>query len=165
MTQQEPKTVFSAEVHYPDGEVDRTMVSRNRWDMDIAEVGDLIRQLLLGMGFSESNVDELLECDCEVWGPSPLADLEDEELPEDEDDTIGTTSDMGLDEELADWVPRVFPSPCFDCAVCCEDTACLHDDATEEVKICGVCGLSSGAVPAPRDGVEVEKCPRCGFWW
>ena len=57
-------TKLTAEVKFDDGMIFTYTVSRNQWDANVDEVGDMCRDLMMAMGFAETNVDEIFCDDC-----------------------------------------------------------------------------------------------------
>lgn len=71
-------TKFTAEVKFDDGEIQTYTVSENHWDLDITQVGEKLRSLVLAMGYSEQGVDELFCDDCESCVEGPIESDDDE---------------------------------------------------------------------------------------
>lgn len=69
MTQPKTYTRLIAEVAMPDGEVLRSSVETNRWDLNAEEAVEMFRSLMLSMGYAEASVAEVLDPE-ELTGPA-----------------------------------------------------------------------------------------------
>jgi len=58
---------FSAETVFPDGERVRVEVATNHWDANGDAVGELLRDLLAGMGFAEKTIADIFGDDCDCY--------------------------------------------------------------------------------------------------
>jgi hypothetical protein len=123
-------TKFIAEVKDFEGEIRRVELVESAWDLDGEQVGQLLRQLMAAMGFTEQTIASVFGDDCECYsevasdpfdGPPrtlrEVFDYEDSKLDDPEFD--GPKFD-GLKFETV-----IVDDPCCCCDECCSDTACL----------------------------------------
>jgi hypothetical protein len=115
-------TKITAEVKYYDGKVDKFELTKNAWDMDGEQMGELFRNLMAAMGYAESTINSVFGADQDLYEEAAC-------LPHD-------VGEMLYDPEpiepcVGDTLANVFAAlddPCFGCSEACEDTACVHEN-------------------------------------
>ena len=124
MNQPKTYTRLTAEVRYYDGDELKQTVETNAWACDIYQMGEMIKQLLLAMGFHPNTVDLLFE-NGEAVEPIDYNGGDNDDNDDNDDLCCSNTDD---DEVLYVTGDYDGPNdPCCCCDVACEDTACLND--------------------------------------
>jgi len=58
---------LTAEVRFPNGEVQTVQITSNVWDADGEQMGEFFRQLMAGMGFAESTIASVFNDDEDLF--------------------------------------------------------------------------------------------------
>jgi len=122
------KTTIAVEIRYHDGEITEFQLSRNAWDLNGEDMGQLFRQLLGAMGFAESTIASVFNDDQDLYAEA--FDEDEARLapccccPDDQPVEFHSETLRSVFEAMDD--------PCYGCDEACEDTACLHEDVPED---------------------------------
>ena len=116
------KTTIAVEIRYENGEITEFQLSRNAWDLNGEDMGQLFRQLLGAMGFAESTIASVFNDDQDLYA---------EAFDEDAARLEPCCTDDQPVEFQSETLRSVFEAmddPCYGCDEACEDTACLHEN-------------------------------------
>jgi hypothetical protein len=58
-------TKITIETSYEEGDVHKTIVTRSKYDLDKQEFADMLKDCLRGHGWSDGQINEMFNCDCE----------------------------------------------------------------------------------------------------
>jgi hypothetical protein len=125
----EGKTTLSVVIDYYDGTKTTFELSRNAWDLDGYQMGELFRQLLASMGFAEKTIGEVFGDEEELY--EDMASLRTTAPDFDPDEArleTCSTCDEDCCKPRSETLAKVFADmedPCWMCEEECADTACL----------------------------------------
>jgi hypothetical protein len=124
------KTTIAVEIRYENGEITEFQLSRNAWDLNGEDVGELFRQLMSAMGFAESTIASVFNDDQDLYAEAfdedearlePCCCTDDRPEPvEFHSETLRSVFEAMDAQECNQY------DPCHGCDEACEDTACLH---------------------------------------